>query len=137
MLMRAHLSEPDPRLRHLEREAVVACLVLTGVSLVVAAAPVRAAVSVLVGGGLVWFSYRGIKGAVDAALGGAVGPWTKLWRLVKFFTRYVILAAAAYVIVVRLRLHIVGVLAGASSFVLAVLVEAGRIVLAARRTGHA
>jgi hypothetical protein len=46
--------------------------------------------------------------------------------LVKFFTRYAILAGAAYVIVARLRLPPVAVFAGASSIVLAVTVEALR-----------
>jgi hypothetical protein len=46
--------------------------------------------------------------------------------LVKFFTRYAILALAAYVIMARLRLPPLAVFAGASSLVVAVAVEAVR-----------
>jgi hypothetical protein len=45
---------------------------------------------------------------------------------VKFFTRYAILVLAAYVIMARLRLPPVAVFAGASSLVIAVMVEALR-----------
>ncbi len=51
---------------------------------------------------------------------------TRLWGLVKFFTRYGILALAAYVIMARLRLPPLAVFAGASSLVIAVAVEAAR-----------
>ncbi len=105
---------PDPFLRRLEREAVLACLAMAGIGLIVAQSRLMAAASVLAGGALIGLAYRSVKGATDAALRGASGG---LWRLVKFFTRYVILAVAAYVAVVRLRLHVAGVLAGASSFV--------------------
>ena len=44
--------------------------------------------------------------------------------LVKFFTRYAILAAVAYVIMARLGLPPVAVIAGASSAVVAITVEA-------------
>jgi hypothetical protein len=46
--------------------------------------------------------------------------------LVKFFTRYAILTAAAYVIMARLALPPVAVIAGASSIVAAVAMEAVR-----------
>src|SRR5438132_139634 len=102
-----------------------------------AAAPL----GVLGGGALAWISYHGIKSGVDAATNGGVpaeapsgtpgsaGRWTARRRaagLVKFFTRYGILAVAAYVIIARLRLSPVAVLAGASSIVVAVAVEALR-----------
>jgi hypothetical protein len=87
-----------------------------------AAAPL----GVLGGGALVWISYRGIKGGIDALTGAGTGGIKAAIGLVKFFTRYAILAVAAYVIMARLRLPPVAVCAGASSLVVAVMVEAVR-----------
>ena len=82
----------------------------------------RAAVGVLGGGLLAAVSYRAIKGAVDAAMDAQRRPAA----LVKFVTRHAILAVAAYVMLVRLRLHPIGILVGASSLVLAAAVAAAR-----------
>lgn len=48
------------------------------------------------------------------------------WLLVKFFTRHAILAAVAYVMMVRLHLDPVGMLVGVTSVVVAAMVEAAR-----------
>jgi hypothetical protein len=82
------------------------------------------------GGALAAVSYRGLKGGIDAAIGagqmgGKAGRGAAI-GLVKFFTRYGILAVAAYVIMARLRLPPVAVIAGASSLVVAVMLEAFR-----------
>ena len=58
--------------------------------------------------------------------GGGKGRTRVVFGLVKFFTRYGILAAVAYVIMARLRLPPVAVVAGASSIVVAVMAEAVR-----------
>jgi hypothetical protein len=74
-------------------------------------------------------SYRGIKGGIEAAAGAAAGRRGGIGLavgLVKFFTRYAILAVAAYVIMARLTLPPVAVIAGASSLVVAVGIEAFR-----------
>ncbi len=84
---------------------------------------------VLGGGALVWISYRGIKGGIDAVVGASTGRTRGLGvaiGLVKFFTRYAILGFAAYVIMARLRMPPLAVFAGASSLVVAVAVEALR-----------
>src|SRR4051794_21012474 len=94
----------------------------------VARGDLDAPLGVFGGGALAWISYRGIKGGVDAltgAAGGATAVRTAI-GLVKFFTRYAILAVAAYVIMARLRLPPIAVFAGASSLVVAVMVEALR-----------
>ena len=69
---------------------------------------VEAPLGVLGGGALVAISYRGIKAGitvlVEAGPGGAGGTRHVAIGLVKFFTRYAILAVAAYVIMARLRL---------------------------------
>jgi hypothetical protein len=92
---------------------------------------------VLGGGLLVAISYRGIKGGVDTLVGAVSGRPKTGARvaigLVKFFTRYAILAAAAYVIMARLRLPPLAVFAGASSFVVAVAIEAVRGVVSRQR----
>jgi hypothetical protein len=124
------VAESDPVLRRVERDGTIACLAMT--ALAEALAPGRWAepLGVLGGGLLVAVSYRGIKSGVEVLVavmaGGAAGRKGIVSGLVKFFTRYAILAGAAYVIVARLRLPPVAVFAGASSIVLAVMVEALR-----------
>jgi hypothetical protein len=79
---------------------------------------------VLGGGLLAAISYRAIKGGVDAVAAGGRGGAA----LVKFFTRHGILAFAAYVMLVRLRLHPLWVMAGASSLVAAAVAAAVRFL---------
>jgi hypothetical protein len=109
------VTERDPFLRALERDAVIACGCCAAAALVFGAEGPRAALAVLGGGGLAAVSYRAIKGAVDAA----TLPGGQPAALVKFVTRHAILAIAAYVMLARLRLHPIGLLVGASSLVLA------------------
>jgi hypothetical protein len=127
------VAEPDPALRRIERHSVIACAALA-VAAGIVTRGVEAPLGVLGGGALVAISYRGIKAGistvVDTGHGGASGG-SRLAAigargLVKFFTRYAILAVAAYVIMARLRLPPVAVFAGASSLVIAVMVEALR-----------
>jgi hypothetical protein len=121
------MTERDPLLRRVERNAVIACGVMAALAALMSSARGAAALGVMAGGVLAWISYRGIKGGIDA-LGGAAES-TRLrvgLGLVKFFTRYGILAAVAYVIMARARLPPVAVVAGASSLVIAVTLEAGR-----------
>ena len=92
-----------------------------------------AAISVGCGGLLAWVSYRGIKGGVDAALSGQKG---RILPLVKFFTRYAILAFLAYVMLARLRVSPVGLLAGASSLAAAACAAAARVIVTGRRPGN-
>jgi hypothetical protein len=105
--------ERDPFVRGLERDALIACG-CCAVAALLALGP-GAALGVLGGGVLAAVSYKAIKGAVDAASGAHGRPAA----LVKFVTRHAILAVAAYVMLVRLRLHPIGLLVGASSLVLA------------------
>jgi len=118
-----NVAETDPGLRRIERYSVVACAALS-VAAAVLTRRVDAPLGVLGGGALVAISYRGIKAGITAVVGGGSKP--AAIGLVKFFTRYAILALAAYVIMARLRLPPVAVLAGASSFVIAVMAEALR-----------
>ena len=125
----SNVAETDPGLRRIERHSVIACAALA-VAAGIITRGVEAPLGVLGGGALVAISYQGIKAGitalVDAGGGEAGGSKKVAIGLVKFFTRYAILALAAYVIMARLRLPPVAVLAGASSFVIAVMAEALR-----------
>ena len=127
------MTEVDPVLRRVERNGVIACGVMAAIAWAIARGRLGAPLGVVGGGLLVAVSYRGIKGGIDALVGGMTGTADGKSRaghaaigLVKFFTRYGILAAAAYVIMARLRLPPLAVFAGASSLVVAVTVEALR-----------
>jgi hypothetical protein len=90
-----------------------------------------AAVSVVCGGLLAWISYRGIRSGVDAALSGQK---RRVLPLVKFFTRYAILAFVAYVMLARLRLHPIGVIVGATSIAVAGAAAAIRTIASSPRS---
>ena len=123
------MPESYPPLRRVERDGLIACAVMAAAAWALARGAVDAPLGVLGGGALAWISYRGIKGGIDAVTSAGPGEWTAGRRargLVKFFTRYAILAVAAYVIMARLRLPPLAVFAGASSLVVAVAVEAVR-----------
>lgn len=105
----------DPFIRRYERAALGACLLMTLGAALWPGGP-RAALSVAGGGLLAAVSYRALKGFVGALGEGGRGRRS---ALVKFFTRHVILALGAYVMLARLRLHPVGVMAGASCLVVA------------------
>ena len=120
------VAESDPALRRIERHSLMACAVLA-VAAGIVTRRMEAPLGVLGGGALVAISYRGIKAGIAALVaGGAGGTRNVVVGLVKFFTRYAILAVAAYVIMARLRLPPVAVFAGASSLVIAVMAEALR-----------
>lgn len=120
--MTGEVSERDPFVRRLERDALIACGTCTLAALVVASDAVRAAAGVLGGGLLAGVSYRAIKGAVDAAADARRRPSA----LVKFVTRHAILAVAAYVMLARLRLPPWAVAAGVSSLVVALAMAVAR-----------
>ena len=120
----------DAPLRHMERRA----LWIFAISVVAAALSGGApAVLGVIGGALiVAVSYRSIHagvGALTAAMPGEPGASpraTSVWRLVKFITRFAILALIAYVMMVRLGAQPVWMLLGASSLVAAAALETVR-----------
>jgi hypothetical protein len=139
-------AEPDPLLYRVQRDTAMVCAALALVATV--AGGWRAALGVVAGGLVVFVSYRGIKAGIDGLIASPAMPdqkdgdgssgvqsgWpgsvlrtrARTWTLVKFITRYAILAFVAYVMMVRLRAHPVWMVAGASSFVAAAAVEAAR-----------
>ena len=126
------MTERDPLLRRMERNGIVACGAMAVVAWAMARGRPAAPLGVVAGGVLVAMSYLGIKGGIDGLVGmtagGESGRLNAAIRLVKFFTRYAILSAAAYVMMARLRLPPVAVFVGASSIVVAVMFEAFRRV---------
>ena len=97
--------------------------------------PILSALAVLGGGLIVGASYRAIQSGVTAFVDRIANPpdpektRPSLRReVIKLTGRYALLGFAAYVMIARLRLPPLGLLAGASSIVTAVAVEAVRFL---------
>jgi hypothetical protein len=119
--------EPDPLLRRVEYTAIGLCGAMAVAALIAARGSPGPAVAVLAGGLLVGTSYWLIKAGVSS-LPAATGTGAPRWGIVlSLAARYALLALMAYVMIARLRLHPLGLLAGASSIVAAVTVEAVRL----------
>jgi hypothetical protein len=111
----------------LARNTALACAVLTA-GAAVWSRDLRVAGGVVAGGVLAALSLWALGGVVNALAGGVErGEMRRVSRgfaLVKFFTRHVILAFVAYVMMVRLHLDPVGMVVGVTSVVVAAIVEA-------------
>jgi len=111
------------------RDTVIVCAVLVVVA-AVWRRDVATPAGVAGGGILIGLAFWAIRGSVDAWIGvGADDGGSRKrpgFQLVKFFTRHVMLALAAYGMMVRLRIDPVAMLAGVSSLGAAVAVEAVR-----------
>jgi hypothetical protein len=117
-------------LRELQRDAALACAAAAIAAAAWRPDHLRLAAGVLGGGVLVGVAYWAIRGAVTQLTAveeyGEIRPVSRVAALVKFFTRHVILAAGAYVMMVRLHLDPVGMLIGVTSIVVAAAVAAAR-----------
>jgi hypothetical protein len=113
----------DDVLARVHRTALIVCGAWAGVGF--AAAGWRGAAAVLGGGLLVEISFLSISGGIHDLSGG--GRTRR--GLLKVVGRYALLAFLAYVMIARLRLPPLGLIAGASSVVAAVGVEAARLLL--------
>lgn len=111
------------------RDTAWSCLVIA-VLFALWTRTLSAPLGVIGGGLLIGLSFWAIRGTVDTLIalrsGGESRVESARFSLVKFFTRHVILALAAYGMMVRLHLAPVGLLAGVSSLGVAVAVEALR-----------
>jgi hypothetical protein len=135
----------DPLLRRLERTSLVACLAMAVAAYVLGRGQWSPVAGVLGGGLLIAISYRTIGSGVgrladlmarprdpggdgsEKAEGGPTLP--RVGRTVLLVMgRYALLTLLAYVMIARLRLHPLGLLAGASSVVAAAVIEAGRLL---------
>jgi hypothetical protein len=132
-------ADLDPLLRRLERTALVACLVMAAAAFAIGGGRWPPVAGVLGGGLLILISYRtigaGVTGLVEMMArprpaGGQEPASPRVGRTVVLVAlRYALLALLAYVMIARLRLHPLGLLAGASSVVAAATVEAARLIL--------
>ena len=120
-------------MRRLGRTAIILCALMALVALAVAGP--RAAVAVVGGGVLIGVSFVALAsgtGALASLVSGQAGPdRARVMRvaMIRLVGRYALLGILAYVMIARLRLHPVGLLAGASSVAAAAFVEAARFLL--------
>src|SRR4051812_47294568 len=96
---------------------------------------VQSALAVIGGGALAAASYVAIQSGVSALVDRVIvtgSPPRRAalrWTVIKLTGRYALLGFGAYVMIARLRLPPLGLLAGASSIVAAVAVEAVRLFI--------
>jgi hypothetical protein len=128
--------EADPLLRRIGRTAMVVCAGMATLALIFSPSHLMSAAAVI-GGGLIagasyWSIQSGVTALVDRMVTGASSPprpQTVRATALKLTGRYALLGFAAYVMIARLRLPPLGLLAGASSIVAAVAVEAVRLLI--------
>ncbi len=121
----------DAVVRRIERTALAFCGVMTIAAVVLAKGSAWPGIAVLAGGLLIATSYWSIKAGVSRLVGSddAMARVPRARIAFQLAGRYALLALMAYVMIVRLRLHPLGLLAGASSIVAAVTVEAVRVLM--------
>jgi hypothetical protein len=102
--------------------------IASGVAVAVSAVigPWRVTTGVLVGGLLALFSHRWLKNSAAAAIDVSIGGGTQKLRLMQFVLRYVVIAALVFSLNALDLVSLPAVLAGMSSFVVAIFVEAVR-----------
>jgi hypothetical protein len=138
------MRDADPFIRRLERDAVIWAGLATVAALAIRPDQPGLAAGVAGGGLLALTSLWAIRTSVDALLSRivpapATGPDGRpdgentsaragAGLAVKLAGRYALLGLGAYVMIVRLRLHAIGVLIGASSLVAAASFEAVRVL---------
>ena len=125
----------DPLVDRIGRTSIVICVLFAAAALVIFG--VRVAAGVLGGGILIGISFytlgHGVAAVVLAATGGATARQSVTGTLLKLVLRYALLGFLAYVMIARLRLHPIGLMAGASSVPAAAFVEAVRLLAKNRR----
>jgi hypothetical protein len=126
--------ETDALLRRVEHTAIAVCGMTAIAVLIVTQGRHATALAVVAGGVLTAVSYWSIKAGVSDLLTPSASKKddeparVSRWRIaLQLVGRYALLALLAYVMIVRLRLHPVWLLVGASSIVAAVTIEAVRV----------
>jgi hypothetical protein len=112
-------------IERIARDTALACVAMA-VMFAIWKHSIVSSLAVLGGGLLIGISFWAIGSTVDQAIGrvrGETGLKAARFPLVKFFTRYAIVALAAYGMIGRLRVDPLGLLIGVSSFGVAVAVE--------------
>jgi len=132
-------GEADPSLRRIQRDSAVIAIGTAVLALAMQRGRPDGALGVLAGAALMGFSYRAIRGGVNAIVRKASMPGTTspgeaapkgraVWAFVKFIGRYLVIGLAGWVVLVPLRAHPLGLFAGVSVPVLAIGLEAIRLV---------
>jgi hypothetical protein len=121
--------ETDATVRRVERTAVYACAVMTAVALAWGRGRPGPPLAVLGGGVIIGTAYWTLKSAVSSLSSAPGGKRSRVKALVNVTGRYALLGFLAYVMIARLRLHPLWLLAGVSSFVAAVSIEALRLLI--------
>ena len=130
----------DLVLRRVQSTSLVVCLITAAGAAAAGHGQAWPAVAVIAGGFLAGISYRMIVSSAEAIvrglIPGAAGEALEAGRRpspaltgAKVIGRYALLALLAYVMIARLRLPPLWLLAGASSVVAAVSIEALRVLL--------
>jgi hypothetical protein len=103
-------------------------VVATALTVAIAAfiAPWRVTTGLLLGGVLALFSHSWLKNSAVAAIRLSAEGGKPQWRLAQFILRYVVIAAAIFAAYILDLVSLPAVLAGMSSFVVAMFVEAIR-----------
>ena len=104
---------------------MVAATALT-VAIAAFIAPWRVTTGLLMGGVLALFSHSWLKNSAAAAIKLSAAGGRPHWRLAQFVLRYVVIAAAIFAAYTLDLVSLTAVLAGMSSFVVAMFVEAIR-----------
>ena len=106
------------------RTMVVTTALAVAVSAVIG--PWRVTTGLLVGGLLALFSHRWLKNSAAAALELSIGGATPRLRLAQFLLRYLVIGALVFSLYQLDVLSLTATLAGMSTFVVAIFVEALR-----------
>ena len=102
--------------------------IATGLSVAVSAVigPWRVTTGLLLGGLLALFSHRWLKNSAAAAIQLSTAGGAPQFRIAQFLLRYIVIAAVIFAMHTLDLVSLPAVLAGLSSFVVALLVEACR-----------
>ena len=102
--------------------------IATGISVAVSAVigPWRVTTGLLVGGLLALFSHRWLKSSAAAAIEMSIGGGAPRLRVAQFLLRYVVIGVLVFSLYQFDLVSLTAVLAGMSSFVVAIFVEAAR-----------
>ena len=140
-------GDADSSLRRVERDAVVMAVAAAVAAVAIQRGRLDGALGVVAGAGLMGVSYAAIKGGVTAIVGRAAaaggseggGPRVSRGRLAflaaRFIGRYLLIGIAAWLVLVPLRAHPVGLFAGVTVPIAAIGLEALRLSRGPSRRG--
>ena len=140
------IAERDPSLRRIQRDAGLICAVTATAALILERGRPDGALGVLAGTGLMAMSYWAISSGVTAMVdraaatsqsspGKPVSRRRVIWTLARFLGRWIVFGVAAWVVLVPLRAHPLGLFAGVTASVAAIAVEAVRLATRRDRRG--